>query len=124
MHRIPRDKGQDSTLALIHDPYRFIAKRCRLHGSELFETRLLLTMTLCMSGAEAARLFYEPERFMRQGAMPRRVQKSLFGVGGVQGLDGDAHRHRKRMFVALLMDPVRVALLVEAARSEWRACGR
>ncbi|WP_349572314.1 cytochrome P450 [Azotobacter salinestris] len=124
MHRIPRDKGLDSTLALLHDPYRFIARRCRLHGSDLFETRLLLQKTLCISGAEAARLFCEPERFVRQGAMPRRLQNSLFGVGGVQELDGDAHLHRKRMFVALLMDPARVARLVEAVRSEWRTCAR
>ncbi|MFB8829890.1 hypothetical protein ACE0DR_12480 [Azotobacter sp. CWF10] len=124
MHRIPRDKGLDSTLALLHAPYRFIARRCRLHGSDLFETRLLLQKTLCISGAEAARLFCEPERFVRQGAMPRRLQKSLFGVGGVQGLDGDAHLHRKRIFVAQLMDPARVAQLVEAVHSEWRTCAR
>ncbi|MFD2835959.1 hypothetical protein ACFS3C_03080 [Azotobacter vinelandii] len=124
MHRIPRDKGLDSTLALLHDPYRFIARRCRLHGSNLFETRLLLRKTLCMSGAEAARLFYDPERFVRHGAMPPRLQKTLFGVGGVQGLDGEAHRHRKHMFVALLMDAERVAQLVEAVRGEWRTCAR
>lgn len=124
MHRIPRDKGLDSTLALLHNPYRFIARRCRLHGSDLFETRLLLRKTLCMSGAEAARLFYDPERFVRHGAMPPRLQKTLFGVGGVQGLDGEAHRHRKHMFVALLMDAERVAQLVEAVRGEWRTCAR
>lgn len=124
MHRIPRDKGLDSTVALIQDPYRFIAKRCRLHGSALFETRLLLRKTICMSGAEAARLFYEPDRFVRRGAMPCRIQKSLFGVGGVQGLDDEAHWHRKRMFIALLMEPSRVAQLIEAVRIEWRVCAR
>ncbi|MFC0711917.1 hypothetical protein [Azorhizophilus paspali] len=123
MHRIPRNKGLDSTLALLHDPYRLIARRCRLHGSDLFETRLLLQKTLCMSGAEAARLFYDPERFVRQGAMSPWLQKTLFGVGG-EGLDGEAHRHRKHMFVALLMDSERVARLVETVHGQWQTYAR
>lgn len=57
MSCIPRDKSFDSTLALIWDPYHFISKRCRRYGADLFETRLRLQRTICMTGPEAARLF-------------------------------------------------------------------
>lgn len=101
MKPIPRDIKFDSTLALLADPYEFVSKRCRRYGADLFETRLLLRSTICMTGPKAARLFYDPDRFMRRGAMPGRIQKTLLGKGGVQGLDDAAHRHRKRMFMSL-----------------------
>lgn len=34
--------------------------------------------------------------------MPGRIQKTLLGEGGVQGLDGAAHQHRKKMFMSLM----------------------
>lgn len=119
MPKIPRDKGLDSTLALSLDPYRFIAKRCRRHGADLFQTRILLQKTICMTGPETAELFYSPERFLRHGAPPRRVEKTLFGKGGVQGLDDEAHRHRKQMFMSL-MAPERIAQLTEMSADKWR----
>ena len=76
----------DATLALIDDPYRFISKRCRKFGSDLFETRLMLQRATCMTGPEAARLFYDESRFIRRGAMVGRIQKTLLGKGGVQGV--------------------------------------
>src|SRR3546814_4573317 len=98
MPQIPRDNRPDATLALLNDPYRFISKQCRAYGSDLFETRLMLRKTICMTGPEAARLFYDQSRFTRHGAMIGRIQKTLLGKGGVQGLDNEAHRHRKKMF--------------------------
>lgn len=47
---IPRDESFDATLALIRDPYEFVRKRSQRHGSDLFETRLLLRRTVCMIG--------------------------------------------------------------------------
>lgn len=130
MPAIPRDKSPDSTLAMLRDPYGFIQTRCRALGTDLFWTRLMLRETICMTGREAAELFYDPEHFTRIGAAPGRIQKTLFGVGGVQGLDGEAHRHRKAMFMALLTDD-RVAELAElvagglrSAVREWTAKDR
>lgn len=120
MKQIPRDNSLDSSLALLRDPYRFIGERCRRYGTDLFETRLLLQKTICMSGPEAARLFYEPGRFVRAGVAPGRIRKTLFGEGGVQGLDDDAHRHRKQMFMSL-MTPQRVDRLSALAIEQWHA---
>src|SRR5699024_11249621 len=53
-------------------------------------------------GEEAARKFYDPEKFKREGAMPKPVLKTLFGEDGVQTLDGKAHHHRKNYFMDLM----------------------
>lgn len=119
MSQIPRDNSIDSTLALGLDPYRFISKRCQRYGTDLFQTRIMLQDTICMSGPEAAELFYTPDRFLRHGAPPGRVEKTLFGKGGVQGLDGEAHRHRKQMFMSL-MTPEQIERIGEMSADEWR----
>lgn len=55
-----------------------------------------------MTGPHAARLFYDENRFVRHGAMPISIKKSLLGEGGVQGLDDESHHHRKQMFMSLM----------------------
>ncbi len=129
MRPIPREPGFDSSLALLADPYRYIVNRCRAHSADLFETRLLLRRTICMTGPRAAELFYDSARFRRHGAAPEPVRATLFGKGGVQGLDGEPHRERKAMFMRLATPP-RVELLArlvagELARSvgSWAAAG-
>lgn len=117
MPEIPRDRWPDSTPALMADPYRFIPERCRRFGTDLFQTRLMLRKTICMTGPEAAALFYDEGRFARAGVAPGWLQKTLFGKGGVQGLDGEAHRHRKAMFMSL-MAPGRIERL-GAATTHW-----
>ncbi len=92
----------ESTVALRADPYRFISKICRAEGSDAFATRLMLSPALCLTGAEAARYFYDQDRFKRADAAPGFLKATLFGGGGVQGLDGAAHRHRKALFLELV----------------------
>src|SRR3546814_13725949 len=70
----------------------------------------------------SVRLFYDQSRFTRHGAMIGRIQKTLLGKGGVQGLDNEAHRHRKKMFMSL-MTPERIEGLM-AVRSEERRVGK
>jgi fatty-acid peroxygenase len=109
----------DSTLALLADPYRFIGKECRRRGTDLFEARILLQPTICMTGRGAAELFYDSRRFKRAGAAPEPVRATLFGKGGVQGLDGAVHRHRKTMFMDL-MTPEGTAELVALTEQSWQ----
>src|SRR3546814_8468353 len=97
MPQIPRDNRPDATLALFNDPYRFISKQCRAYGSDLFETRLMLRKTICMTGPEAARLFYDQSRFTRHCAMIGRIQKTLLGKGGVQGLDNRSEEKKSEL---------------------------
>lgn len=111
-------KSGDSTLALLRDPYRFVSRRAADLGDDVFETRLLLRRTTCMTGAEAAGVFYDLTRFQRAGAAPPPLQKTLFGQGGVQGLDGEHHRQRKAMFLQV-NQPDRVEALAAIVTREW-----
>jgi fatty-acid peroxygenase len=86
------------------------------------EARLLFEPTLCLCGSAAARLVYDPRRFERAGAAPSWIRATLFGEGGVQGLDGAAHLRRKALFLELLT-PSRVAALVQLAGEEWQELG-
>jgi fatty-acid peroxygenase len=119
MPDMPRDRSPDATLALVREGYDFIRNRCREHETDVFRTRLMLQETICMRGEEAARLFYDTERFKREGAAPSIAQRTLFGVGGVQGLDGEPHRHRKAMFMSL-MTPESIERLADLVTERWR----
>jgi fatty-acid peroxygenase len=114
-----RDRSPDSTLGLVLGGYEFVSRRCERFGSDVFETRLLAERTLCMRGAAAARVFYDSDRFRRAGAVPTRVRKTLLGVGGMQGLDGEAHRRRKALFMSL-MSPGAVTRLGDLVAELWR----
>lgn len=116
--QIPRDKTLDNSLALLSEGYLFIPNRCRRYQSDIFQTRLLGQRVICMSGEEAAEVFYDNERFQRKGAAPKRVQKTLFGKNGVQTMDGAAHKHRKQLFMSL-MTPERLHVLTDITRKQW-----
>ncbi|MCZ7435919.1 cytochrome P450 [Micromonospora sp. WMMC241] len=120
MSTMPSDRSPDSTLAFLREGYRFVSARCDRLGSDVVQTRLLLEPTICLRGRDAAELFYDEERFVRRGAAPKRGQRTLTGVGGVQGLDGPAHRARKAMFMSL-MTPAAVRRLGQLFDDEWRA---
>lgn len=118
--QLPHDKSLDNSLALMMEGYEFIQNRCRQYKTEIFEARLLGQKAICMSGQDAARLFYDNERFQRNGAAPKRIQKTLFGENAIQTMDGDAHRHRKLLFMSL-MTPERIEDLKRLVAKEWRA---
>ena len=57
---------------------------------------------IAMYGTDAAKKFYDPKNFKREGAMPEVVLNTLFGQDGVQTLDGEEHHHRKNIFMDLM----------------------
>ncbi|EKK02416.1 fatty acid beta-hydroxylating cytochrome P450 [Rhodopirellula baltica SH28] len=118
MTQMPNNTFFDDTFALARDPYRFISKQCERHGSDAFETRLLLQKVICLRGEEAAKAFYDTSRFSRVSVAPPRIAKTLFGRGGVQGMDGKAHRHRKMMFMSLLTED-KIGGLTQLASDIW-----
>lgn len=120
---LPQDPLWESTLALLGDPYRFIGSRCRQLGTPCFEARILLRKTLCMSGSEAAAVFHEEEYFSRVGAAPEPMRRTLLGDGGIQGLDAEAHRRRKALFLSL-MTPERTEQLVALMVERWHDAAR
>ncbi|TCN27311.1 fatty-acid peroxygenase [Mesobacillus foraminis] len=103
--QVPYDKSLDNSLALMQEGYQFIGNRVERYQSDLFEARLLGQRVICMRGKEAAELFYDSERFQRNGAAPKRIQKTLFGENAIQTMDGDPHIHRKLLFMSLMTPP-------------------
>ena len=99
---MPKDSGFDKTLSVLKEGYEFVMNRDKEMHTNIFETRILGEKTICLTGSELAELFYDNTRFSRSDAAPSRVQKTLFGEGGVQGLDGDEHKNRKSMFMSLM----------------------
>src|SRR5437868_1688780 len=67
-HAIPHTRSFDSTGALFLEGYRFVTRRCDLFDSDIFATRFMLCKAFCVRGEEAARMFYEPGRFVRRQA--------------------------------------------------------
>jgi len=108
--QVPQDKSLDNTLALMREGYKFIENRVNKYHSDIFETRLFGQKVICMSGEESAKIFYDSELFIRKNATPKRIQKTLFGVGGVQSLDGEAHAHRKKLFLSLMTSTQQIRL--------------
>ncbi|HYO79955.1 MAG TPA: cytochrome P450 [Bryobacteraceae bacterium] len=103
MRQIPREEALDSTAAMLSEGYNFIRNRARRHGCDAFETRLMFSKAICMTGEDAAAAFYgSGDRFTRRGAIPPTSLMALTDYGSVQLLDGEAHRWRKQMFLSIL----------------------
>jgi fatty-acid peroxygenase len=118
--KVPRDKAPDRTINLMKEGYQFIKNGVNQYQSDLFETHLLGQKILCMSGEEAVKIFYDQERFQRKGAAPKRIQKTLFGENAIQGMDGDAHIHRKQLFMSLMKSTHQIELS-KLVSDEWEA---
>ncbi|WP_173923517.1 cytochrome P450 [Agromyces sp. Marseille-P2726] len=115
---IPRARAIDESLGFLLDGYTFGRRRFRRLGTDVFTTRLAGRRATVMYGAEAARIFYEGDRFSRDRAMPTSVLHLLQDEGSVQTLEGDEHRHRKTLFMQML-EPASVERLVQAFDAEW-----
>ncbi|QTD41059.1 cytochrome P450 [Sporosarcina sp. Te-1] len=116
---LPVEKGLDHTFDLLTEGYRFMQKRFDSYQTKVFETRLMGKKMICMVGRDAVKLFYDPNRFQRTGAIPKRVQKTLFGENGIQTMDGAAHHVRKALFLSL-MTKERLSFLHELTLEQWR----
>ncbi|MCA0972097.1 cytochrome P450 [Halobacillus litoralis] len=115
--QIPKAEGFDNTLSLINDGFHFFIDRHKQLGTNIFETRLIGRKAVCIVGEEASRIFYDTEKFKREGAMPKPLKMSLFGEGSLHGMDGEAHRHRKRTFLSMFT-PDRVEEMKQIALKE------
>lgn len=117
-NQMPREEGIDHTLSLMREGYMYILNRRHSFNSDVFETRVFGKKAICMGGKEAAEVFYDTEKFKRKDAAPNRVVQTLFGKNGVQALDGEAHKHRKEMFMSI-MSPDGLEKLTEITKKQW-----
>src|SRR4051812_2109775 len=99
--------------------YAWLPDKRRALGRRTVGTRLGGMPAVGLEGPEAARFLYDEKNVVRSGALPEPVQATLFGKGAVHSLDGEAHRVRKAMFVALLMREDGIASLVQRTTAAW-----
>lgn len=115
---MPRDEGIDHSFALLKEGYNFIVNRSENLQSNVFETRILGRKAICMTGAEAAEIFYDPKKFQRNGAAPNRIVQSLFGKNSVQTLDDEDHTQRKEMLMSV-MTKDEIDRLLDITKLQW-----
>ena len=118
INQMPKEEGMDHSLSLVREGYMYISNRRLSFNSDVFETRLLGKKAICMGGKEAAEVFYDTEKFKRKDAAPNRVMETLLGQNGVQALDGQAHKHRKEMFMSI-MSPEELKKLTDITQKQW-----
>jgi fatty-acid peroxygenase len=111
--------GLDNSLQLLAKGYGWLPDRRRALARRTVAARLMGMRAVALEGPEAARFFYDEDHVRRAGAIPEPVQGTLFGKGAVHTLDGEAHRVRKAMFVALLMNDDGIASLVARVTDAW-----
>ncbi|MCT8266296.1 cytochrome P450 [Afifella sp. JA880] len=130
MPQMPREHTLDSSLAFLREGYEFVGRRCRDFNSDIFQTRLLGRRFYCTLGEDAAKMFYEPERFTRRSALPASTLKLLQDKGSVATLDGTAHHHRKEMMLSLMRKErlqeiaERAADALQERAAMWRSVDR
>lgn len=117
--KIPCDVTIDNSLSMLLEGYCFIQNRCVRYRTDIFQTRLLGQKAICISGEEGARFFYDDNYFKRKDVAPKRVQKTLTGQNGVQGLDGEAHLNRKQMFMSIMTDE-NLKRLTDYTTEQWK----
>ncbi|TSI06206.1 cytochrome P450 [Lysinibacillus sp. BW-2-10] len=117
-NQMPREEGFDHSFGLLKEGYNFIKNRSENLNSNVFETRILGKKAICMTGEEAAALFYDATKFQRADAAPNRIVQSLFGKDSVQTLDGEEHKNRKALLMSV-MHQESITNLLEITSNQW-----
>ncbi|BCN30431.1 cytochrome P450 [Anaeromicropila herbilytica] len=118
MKEIPLNRTLDDSIFLLLEGYPYMQKRCHKYDTDIFQTRLFGKKTICISGKDAAKVFYDNKFFVRKGVAPKRIQNTLLGKNGVQALDGKAHQNRKDMFISI-MTPENIQKLVQYTKEQY-----
>jgi fatty-acid peroxygenase len=108
----------DLGLLLLRHGYLAVARdRAARGGTDTYGSRLLGRRTVVIGEPDGARAFYDESLVRRAGAVPAPLAWLLFGRGAVHGLDGTAHRDRKRLLLDVL-DPDTLGGLVDDVASD------
>ena len=99
----PREEGLENGLSILREGYFYIPNRRKAYQSDAVKTRVLGQEAILLGGKKKLQNYFMMKRkFKREGAAPEPAVSTLLGQGGVQQLDDEAHRHRKKMFLDLM----------------------
>lgn len=103
MKQVPETKIKLTDVKeLINKGYNLLGELREEADAPVAKAEFLTEEITTVYGEEAARKFYNPENFKREGSMPKVVLKTLFGEDGVQTIDGKKHHQRKNYFMDLM----------------------
>lgn len=108
----------DQSLQVLLEGYGWLPNLRRRAGGDVVRTRVLGQRVTGLCGPGAARFFYDENHIRRHGALPGPVLSTLFGHGAVHTLDGEQHRRRKEIFLALATQEA-TAALVQCVAAAW-----
>ena len=117
MVKIPKENAFSAAYGLYHEGFAFVQNTRKKHQSDIFQIDLLALKVICFGGEDAAKTFYDPDKFMRKGAVPPPVQKTLTGKNAIHTTDGAEHNNRKEMFMSL-MTPENIKRLTTLVQQE------
>src|SRR5687768_8047540 len=109
----------ENGLQLLTRGYGWLPDKRRASGRRTVAARLGGLPATAIEGPDAARFLYDEDHVRRAHAIPEPVQGTLFGKGAVHTLDGEAHRVRKAMFIALLLHEDAIDSLVQQVCATW-----
>jgi fatty-acid peroxygenase len=104
MAKIPVENPLLAVYGLFQEGFNFIGNRRKKHRSDIFQIPVIGFKIIAFGGEDAARTFYDPDKFMRKGAVPPPVQKTLTGSNAIHTTDGEVHHNRKEMFMSLMTE--------------------
>lgn len=103
MKQVPETKIKLTEIPNLFDKgYHFLMELREEVDAPVVRVNFLTEQIIAVYGEEAAREFYDPTKFKREGAMPKSILKPLFGQDAVQTLDGEEYEHRKKYFMNLM----------------------
>jgi fatty-acid peroxygenase len=122
---VPARAGFDRTAGLLFKGYPYLAERRRRWGRTRARASLAWSCGCWASGRYvlAGRTGWGCSMGLggsAADAIPRPLARTLFGKGAVHTQDGEAHRHRRAMFLSLL-DPTAARELAAVADRLWQA---
>lgn len=118
MKTIPSVNAIGNALSFLDYGYDFLHQKRKELDSNIIAIKLMGMEVICLAGEEGTRLFYDTEKFQRNGAVPKRVQKTLTGEGAVHTLDGEKHRQRKGIFLEATTEE-HLNRFVNSMTAEW-----
>lgn len=87
------------TLAVMRDPFGFVDRGFEAHGGSIFRTHLFFRPAVVIAGPEAAELWLDEDRIVREASPPPHMVE-LFGGVNLSVMDGAPHKERKSMMMA------------------------
>jgi fatty-acid peroxygenase len=124
MAKIPNESALSAALGLYNEGFEYLQNTRRKHHSDIFKIDLLLKKVICFGGEDAASTFYDTSKFMRKGAVPPPIQKTLTGENAIHTTDGVAHSNRKKMFMSLMTQENIARLTVLVQQELYKALGQ